>query len=161
MDEERKEIPASVLKDILEKASKRGYKPSMKLPERVFALGVEVGYNAHMDGVGWVMVEREELLKKGAKFGLRKLLEYYYNKGKEFGHERRMNDLLSGKKGEDSQREGERTFGGGGFSDSEEFELPDPVNMTEIPRLEEIFQPLTVLPGVTLPKLFRTPGLFN
>lgn len=154
--EKMEDIPQKVIEEVLKKASKKGYRKESKLPEKAFALGVQVGYYGHMDGVGWVLNQRDMLLDAASKYGLQKILIYYYEKGKDFGKERRTSGDLGGTgKGSGPEDDGSLMF------KEEEFEIKDVVNLTSSPQLEELFKPLEVLPGASMPKMFRLSRLLK
>lgn len=143
-------IDPEKLKKILKRAVKRGYKDEYKLPQKSFNLGYKVGHFGHMEGVGWVREKLDLIQKRADKFGLKKAVYYFFIKGKEVGREKRVAKQDLGK-----EKEGDSEGFFASNEIGEEFEVPDEALLTEFPQMVETFKALEVVPGVTMPKLFK------
>ncbi|MEA3559810.1 MAG: hypothetical protein U9R75_11205 [Candidatus Thermoplasmatota archaeon] len=149
-----REIDKKTIQKILKKATKLGYDPGMHLPEKAFKLGFEIGYHGHFEGFGGAGGTLENIAEKASDFGLKKLIMMYYGEGKSVGKSERAFQLTGNEK-EDKRSDDISVSRKGRKIDEEEFEVKDTANLTEMPRVQELFQPLEVLPGVTVPKLFK------
>ena len=63
---------------------------SIKLLQRAYVLGYEVGYYSHYESVGWVKKELEKLREEAEKLGILEKLEEVYALGKEEGKRKRF-----------------------------------------------------------------------
>ncbi len=69
---------------------KKSDEKSVKLLQRAYALGYEVGYYQHYESVGWVKKELSKLREEAEKLGILDKLEQIYNLGKEEGKKKRF-----------------------------------------------------------------------
>jgi hypothetical protein len=153
-------IDPELIRKILKKAGKMGYKAEMQLPEKAFKLGFNVGYHGHFEGVGSVQTSLEQLAVKAEKFGLKKVVLLYYNEGKTIGISKKATEI-TGEEKDTPEQEPVYFKRKGVDPDSEEYEMPDEPNLNDMPRAQELFKPLEVLPGVTVPKLFKMMSLLK
>jgi hypothetical protein len=153
-------IDPELIRKILKKAGTLGYEPEMQLPEKAFKLGFNVGYHGHFEGVGSVKTSLGQLAKNAEKFGLKKVVLLYYNEGKTIGISKKATEV-TGEEKEVKQEEPVYLKRKRRDPDAEEYEVPDEPNLNDIPRAQELFQPLEVLPGVTVPKLFKMMSLLK
>jgi hypothetical protein len=94
---------------ILHKNKKTEEEQQREILEKIYRLGVDVGYFSHSE-FGWVHREYTKLAGEAERLGIAHLVKTYYEKGKTVGVEHKKRDLAKGLgKGGIKQEEKEKT----------------------------------------------------
>ncbi len=65
-----------------------------ELVAKAYRLGLEVGYFAHMEDVGWAQRERRSLVTRASRIGAQEDVDRAYLLGVKSGHERRQSEFF-------------------------------------------------------------------
>jgi len=160
MDPSLLDIDPEKIKRAIKKAVQNGYDKELQVPENAFKLGAEVGFTGHLEGVGWVKNKLESIFELADRYGLRKVAQYYYLKGKDYGRSKRSLDIDGSGKATDEVND-LKNYDLTGLHDREEFETVPQANMQDYPDLQELFRPLEEVPGVIVPRLLKMMGIFG